>query len=422
MSWLNFFKKRKKQVGLRNKEASGEVGNLARKGKAELQHVKNIRLEELNSMIEREERVIEHENRRIRERIRKDISDFGSGLRERVEILKKINLEERKEQERIKLIVRENLNLYVSHLGKLIKELRDNEEPDLVRYITKIRKIFEVFRKSSDLNFEKSTILIGRELEETRKMIKRFLDSFDVIVSENEEIFERARVINELNALIHEFKGIKSACSEIRDSIRNSEQNCGEIKRKKKANEEKLESLRNSHEYKDILKERERIGKATQRLNLELTNLKREIDIKSLLRDFHDDKRKSRIIRSYSENFLDALEADKDLEFFRILKERQGYENLIKRISEIKMKNRDIMKGQREYMIENRLKVLEDENKRLNFESLNLENDILKEKRKMERFKEKHDKVVFDINNKAGFLWKNVRLSEHWSLWLDELD
>src|SRR3989338_10673965 len=105
MSWLDFFKWGRKQ------EKAGQ------------EEAKKIEFQSLNAEIEAE---FESLNRKIhdaRQQARQGIVQLNSEFREHISSLKNISLDGRKEPERLKFIVKENLHHYISYLQKLMDEL-----------------------------------------------------------------------------------------------------------------------------------------------------------------------------------------------------------------------------------------------------------------------------------------------------------
>ncbi|MBI2124602.1 hypothetical protein HYT92_02310, partial [Candidatus Pacearchaeota archaeon] len=359
MSWLDFFRIGRKQEKGRQEEA------------------KKIVLKNLSAEIGVE---FENLNKRIqdaRQQARQGILQLNSELKGHISTLRNIGIDEKKEPERLKFIVKENLNHYISCLQKLIDELEnlsidrdycqeppvkdrwhdnatsqkslifdDYQKPKFLKLrvvlehaqnstsgsnhslqtsgiltFEKISIIFENFRKNSINALEKATILIGKEIDDVRNSIKAFSESFNSIITQNKDIFEREKTASQLKNLMLRLEDEKKAGLQIENSMQNLEENLKGLEKQKLEREKRLEEIKNSSEYKELLGEKEGLRERAGELDREIFSLKQEIDIKYLSKYFHYEKKKSQILKEYAENFKSALENDDNLQIAQIIKE-----------------------------------------------------------------------------------------------------
>lgn len=100
----------------------------------------------------------------IKKEVRGRIERFCPDLEEAVRVLREKDISEKKEHEKIKTIVNENLNLYIGYTERLIENLKAVEEEDGRNYLNKVLKVLQDFKMQSFKAFEKTTLLIGKEM------------------------------------------------------------------------------------------------------------------------------------------------------------------------------------------------------------------------------------------------------------------
>ena len=283
MSWLDFFKTKRE--------------------------TRKVKFQNLNAEVDAE---IEDTKRRvkdIKEQIRQRTIQFNRELEEHIKTLNSIDLKERKDYERIKFIVAENLKVYISHLQHLKEEL-GNLNPADSDYLEKINIISENFKKSSINSFQKATILIGKELEDVVNSIKNFARDIDAIISQDGYVFETAKKEDILKNLLLKLEEEKKNALQIRNHLENFEQDMKGLEDTRREAEKSLEDAKNSNEYSRFIEAREELKNKREKLQGEIFRAKMEIDIKAMLKQFHSDRKKSIVLENYSEDFNAALEND----------------------------------------------------------------------------------------------------------------
>ena len=118
------------------------------------------------------------------------ISETILTLNEQRFMLDKIDLKDRKEEERLKRIVVENISFYSSHLDKLIFNLKNLKKESLEEMLEHLNKIFLDFKQKSNTSFEKSTILVGKELGDIKETITKFSNELNDVLTEDKETLE----------------------------------------------------------------------------------------------------------------------------------------------------------------------------------------------------------------------------------------
>ena len=185
----------------------------------------------------------------------------------------------------------------------------------------KINIIFEDFLKNSAKNYEKATILIGKEFEVINLIFKNMAQELNPLLAQN---LENNKKKEKLKLLLEKFKNISEIQlteNQINKSVlsleleKNNEQE--EINKK----EQEKQKLVNSKTYQEHKKEKEQIEEEKLDIKREIQDIKTKINLKELAKVYHGHEKKHKVIQRYMDNFDQAInEGNKELD--NILKER----------------------------------------------------------------------------------------------------
>ncbi len=363
---------------------------------------RKINFGDIEAELEKEIKIRDNKKQEAKNLIKKAVSSFNSELGEQLPPLKNISLEKKKEPDKIKLVVKDNLNLYISQLQSLMQNLEALEEDE--KYVDNVRKIMHNFQKSSSNSFEKATILIGKELERVLNSIRNFSENFNTIVNENKILFgdEKDKILKEV---IKKYKQEQEMKKQIEKSIENKKDEAGKLEKIKENEENKLNELRKSSDYQEDIKKKGKIKQEKEKLSREIFKLKEEIDLKLLARHFHTDKKKSQIIKHYSENFESALKEDA-LPIAQLIHELKPEFNTEK-IEKIKEK---LTQEAEETEIEKREKEKIKEIERIKQNISEILREIETENKRKEKIQEKIKQLKQEIITHSNSLWKNIEI------------
>ena len=158
-------------------------------GTEKKQEIKKIQYGELAVKISAEMDLYKGESKIAKKELLNNVTNFVSQVKNEILILHEIDLNKRKEIEKIKQITLQNLKGYISHLHKLADELSALDSDETKEYANKVISILIKFDNVSRSSFEKATILIGAPLEKISFIIKEFTTNHNNIISSNNELF-----------------------------------------------------------------------------------------------------------------------------------------------------------------------------------------------------------------------------------------
>ena len=122
--------------------------------------------------------------------IKNKISNFNADLSAKIILLSEFDVESKKSEDRIKGIVKSSRLQYIGSVNNLIDNLENLKEIKFSKLIKKIDKIFFEFNKASFKNYERATILIGKEMANIKDEFKAFSKELLEIFKNNKEILE----------------------------------------------------------------------------------------------------------------------------------------------------------------------------------------------------------------------------------------
>lgn len=386
--------------------------DLFRRKKQEEKPADTLSLKELELKLQNEKPSLEIQSKEIKEEIVKLLLNLITDLKIKTGIIKGINLDNKKEHEKLKLIVQENLFFYSSCLEKLISGLQKiSSNLELEDYASNIAFALSRFEKNSGKSFEKSTILIGKELAEVKKSISDFFQNTRQIIGKNKESLEKLKMVNQILGMIKDVDNSQKITQEIINNIENHENKKKNLHNQKLNQEQKHNETSNGEEYLKFLQERESLNNERNKLDSEIFAFKEKLNLKFLQKYCHSDEKKSLLIKAYQENFISALEADKNAELSKIAKEALS-KDLNFEIIRIRQKISERKQEKFSSLAEQELITLEKNIKDLWFEIQEIEKKVEEEKKKIERFKEKAVQLIRDINEISSHVFPGIEITQ----------
>lgn len=342
----------------------------------EVEKIIEISLDNMPEKIKKEKENLEKVQENLENQTKDRTSSFLNQLKSRISLLETINIDKRKEQEKIKLIVKENFRLYLDYLKNLVYNLEKRQE------LKKISNYLLFFSKTSNPAFEKSTLLIGEELGQTRQLISSFAREINSLSEDNKKIEEKQKKIEEISLSMKKIEDSKNLSKDSEKNLESFNSKLLGLKEKKEKLEKEILDLKESKEYAALEqgKQQER-----QKLEQELLAVKKKIDFKELAKIFHTIEKKNKLIQEYNENFRTSLEQDKTLEIVEMVKSINLDISELKGLKD-KMEN---LKTEKLEEIELIIKNSEDKINLISNEILDINSNIGEENKKIARLNEK---------------------------------
>lgn len=303
--------------------------------------VERISIAELKPWLLAKKRRIEKQEEDFLKLARRRIYQLIQELEQELAILKKINVDEKKAEEKLKLIVKENLNNYIDYLERLVSRLREiNKEKEIIE---KINSIFSDFKKRSSISFEKATFLIGKELENVKESIGNFFRDLENILKENKDLIDKSKIVYSAEKRIEKLNEIEKIKSGTEKLINEYNNKINSLKDGIKTKEEEIENIKKSERFLAESKKKEELEKKKEELEKEIYKLREIIDFKSLANFFHSFQKEMEVIKMYKENFKNSFQRVNGEDILSLLKEAKLQNiNILQKIEEITKKKKEI--------------------------------------------------------------------------------
>ena len=367
--------------------------------KTETKPIIDVQLKDLERTIKEKKKELSIKEEEILNQVKNKTKLLIKDLEEKSIKLENIDLNQKKTEERVKLIVKENLFYFLSNLKKLINNINNLETNELSKFIEELNKKFFDFEKKSLINYEKATFLIGKELGDVKDSISNFFKNLNGDLNENKELFDNLKTINICEEKLKKIKELDSRKNEIKNNIKNIEIEILELTKENELFEKSIDKIKKSDSYKNEIDNEILIHEKNQQYEKELLKLRELVNFKALTNVFHSNEKIMNKINNYKNYFKDAFESDSQT-IVHLLKEAKIEDNIIsKKINELK-KHKEILLNLKEDKKENEIKhVLDIQSniKNNNSEIENLNNEKLKEDKLIQKFEENHKEIADEL-------------------------
>ncbi|MBR9691015.1 hypothetical protein GOV08_05010 [Candidatus Woesearchaeota archaeon] len=247
------------------------------------------------------------ENKEIENNILKDVKKriilFTNDLDSNIEVLKNIDIDEKKDDNRTKSIVKTALKSYISQLERL----------NLSGDITEINNSLSEFEQKSFKAYEKVTYLIGKEMAAVKTTFQNLYKFLKTTEEENKELFEANKAITSIKQKLEAVKEIGKDLENLKVQENELENELKELKTNEKQTIEQIQNIKNSREHLNNLKKIEEKTKDENTLKQLISELRLLIDFKKLTSIFHSSENFMSKIKRYKEKFSDAIEEQNTL-------------------------------------------------------------------------------------------------------------
>lgn len=279
--------------------------------KKKIEQFQELSFKEINNFINDKEREFLKREEELINLINVKALILISELKEGITNLEKIDLEEKKEQPKLKKLTLEGRDILIDRLNELIEELNKISHQRIHDFIRELNQSFDNFHNKSKIGFEKVKILIGKEIALIESSLKKFSNEFSQIILEDKNYLNSISIIGKIKNKLDEINKETLNIEGLEKEINNFKEEIKINKVRINKNKGKLQELKNSSEYKnEILKEKE-LENNKVKLKDNLNSLKNLINFKKLMRENHSIEKNMRIIKGYKEKFSLMFEEDK---------------------------------------------------------------------------------------------------------------
>lgn len=375
-----------------------------KKEKIEIKEKEKIEFSSLGTKIAAETKNNKEKRSLMNKEIKNSLEEFRLKLKGNMESLQKIDIDSKKESERVRFIVKENLKIYIEQLNRFISNLEGINSED---YILKIPQVAENFKTTSVHSLERVTILIGREIDLIKQDLKEFFEKFNSIVSENKNLFEKEKQFEKLQNTLEELEKRKKFEAEIKELIKSLENNKERREMEKIEIEGSVKQMKEGEDYKNTLKERENVNEEIRKNDELLLKIKQELDIKALAKQFHGEKKKEIMLSELNKDFIAYVESNK-IELIKLILEAKPKFDISK-INEVLSKREQLKKREEAEIIKN-IQREDEEIKKIEIELFRIEDLIKNENDKVGKIQEKIAEKEKEAEIISKSIWEDAEI------------
>lgn len=334
----------------------------------------------------------------IKEKIRR----FSGELREKIVGLESVDIEAKKEKDEIKEIVNSSRKDYIGVVENFLENLNNLEMNDFEEFTKKINKIFLDFNKSSYKNYERATILIGKEMANLKGSLKVFSKELIKTFDGSKGIVDSSKRISLVKSKLGMILSIDGTLGKISETIPSLNE---KIKSKEEENKkflEEVEEIKKSPDYLEHLRTQKKIEFLKEELKNDIFRLKQIIDFKALANFYHSFEREMNVIKEYREDFRQAFQKDSGKSILSLLDEAKlNNETTSEKVSLIRTKLEKTSNYEREIK-KDETKDLHPKIKEVKLEIDGLKIERVKEEKRREKLKISREELVGSLKQELG--------------------
>ncbi|MBR9703673.1 hypothetical protein GOV10_06545 [Candidatus Woesearchaeota archaeon] len=251
--------------------------------------------------------------------IKDHVKDMISELDERLIVLKAVDYESLKAEPRLKAMVRGNLKKYISHINLLQESVCELDKSSLGEFVAETKSVLNDFFQKSNMNYQKTTILIGNELADVHKSVTKFAKFLDKTTKSNGEIIDASQTIYLLGQKVAQIDDFEKNIDKI-------EKTTSVLKGKKRKLSEKIaklieetEKIKRGKTYAENMKKAAALRQNEKNLKRAIHELRASIDFKALGNKIHSNKKEMNILRAHKNNFQEAFAKDNGMAISKLL-------------------------------------------------------------------------------------------------------
>ena len=333
--------------------------------------------------------------------VKKKINSFNEQLKEKKDVLEIFDVESKKVEDRLKSVVNESRKKYIESLEIFMKNLNNIEKEKFGEFTSYVNNVFLDFNKKSHMNYEKTTILIGKEMGSIRDSLKTFSRELVGIFDKNKNIMDLSKSLAFIKLKLNQINQIDKVLGEIKEEIAF----LGKKTVDKKEEEEKLlkgiEETKKTPSYLDYLNMQEKINFLEEEIKKDIQGLRQLIDLKALANFYHIFENEMNIMKEHKENFEESFRKDNGLKILNLLENSKLNNNKI-------LEKTEYIKARKEELKENKQKIKGDETQNLNLEKTRISKEVEELNIEKEKEEKRHEKLEISKEEAINVLKQEV--------------
>ncbi len=334
--------------------------------------------------------------------IKNKIKRFDTDLRIKIIILEGVDVESKKVENRIKKVVINSRMQYIETAHNLMSSLENLKETKFADAVRKIDKIFFDFNKISFKNYERATILIGKEMADIKNEFKLFSKDLIETFHNNKKISELFQKIEFIESKLNLLDSVEKNIVKISEEVMSFNERINQKEKEHQRLLEEIKKIKQGDNHKYMLEKKEKLNTLKKEISDDIFALKQLINFKALANFFHINEKQMSVLKDCKEDFHVNFEKDYGKKIVELLNESKlNTDAISEKINLIKTKNEELLNYKED--------VAKDETQKLYYkikeavtEVDNLKIEKVKEEKRNERFKANKEELVNSIKQEFG--------------------
>lgn len=329
-----------------------------------------IKFDEIKDFISRNKSEITLKETKVIREIQNRINSLILELENEIIVIKRVDLKDRKVEEKVRLIVLENAWLYADYLAKLKENLENIKSTNLDDLISSINTNFQEFKKKSSFSLEKARFLIGKELGNVMQTIEQFYNDLNETLAENKGLIEKHHLIKKNEKIFCEISEVNTHKDNLQKEINQIDEDISKFQEKILNLKSNLEEISKSKEYAKIQQQKQELEHKKHKLDSEMAKLRSNINLREYSKIYHSMDKKMKMIKEYEQDFKDVFEKDQGKFLLEITKDETNIKKAIQEILSLKKEiaefiiEKDSLAGIAEEILSLQDKILEENDKK----------------------------------------------------------
>ncbi len=304
----------------------------------------NVLFDDLQGLVKDKQLSLDAAAQNAHSVFREELLALTIQLDKKLPLLAAVDFEKIKADDRAKFVVKANLNLYIGFVNRLQQDISDLAFTSLDAYTTRMEKYFFDFMKQSNVSFDKTQYLVGKELVVIKDLLVEFYKRQKNFRENNQEIITTTHLLAAVQKKLDKINQIENSSKEILAKIKSTERARKLLKEKLREVTKNLKDVEEGEEYAQNLEKEKELTIAKARLKNEYDNLKRMIDFKALATAFHTSQKYMDLVKAHRDDFVSTIETDGGMKLQSLLREAHLYNLTISsKISQIKDMKKDFL-------------------------------------------------------------------------------
>lgn len=292
-----------------------------------IQEPEKLHYKDIDKYVQDKKVELKKEDEEFLDKIKTINNELIFSLEEKIEFINNLDLNEKKAEEKIKTIIKGNLDNYMNEVEKLKVDLGNLSEIGTSKdLIDKINVLFLNFQKKSEINFQKATYLVG-ELGQIKEKISLYFKNLDNLVSENKSFIDRSNLLDFVSDKLRKISETEKTEEEIKTEIEAYKNKIDELNKEIEDYENDINKIKKSDDYKEEINKKEKIKSLKRDSEKEINSLRDLVNLKVLSNIFHQNEKEMSIIKEYKVNFLKAFQKDDGKDFGEIISSTSQIDN-----------------------------------------------------------------------------------------------